>query len=254
MGVDHHDVLVVLGSGQSEAAELLAADADPLPLDTLPFFPPYRAGGHRAQAWSVAIGEHRVLVFGGRCHLYEGRTPAEVAHPVRTGVAAGCTTVILTATVGGIRDDLAPGTIMVVEDHLNLTGRSPLEGPEFVDMVGAYAPRLRTAALSAASSADPALPLDPHPGVYAQLPGPQFETPAEIRMLRNLGADVVGMSMALETIAARAGGADVLGLALVTNPAATESTPVGLDDVVATARAATPAVADVVRQVVGSCS
>jgi purine-nucleoside phosphorylase len=175
-----------------------------------------------------------------------------VVHPVRTGIAAGCSTVILTAAVGGIRDDLSPGDLMVVEDHLNLTGRSPLLGPKFVDMVGAYTPRLRSVALNARVSSHPAIPLASHPGVYAQLPGPQFETPAEIRMLRALGADVVGMSMAVESIAVQAAGADLLGLALVTNPAASDSSPVALAEVVETGRAAAPAVADVVRHVVGS--
>ena len=251
LGTDRHDVLVVLGSGLSGTAELLAGGADPLPLDTLPFFPPYTAGGHRSHGWSVDVAGRRALVLGGRCHLYEGRTPAEVVHPVRTGIAAGCSTVVLTAAVGGIRDDLIPGSLMVVEDHLNLTGRSPLQGLDFVDMVGAYAPRLRATALSAAA-VSPALPLAPHPGVYAQLPGPQFETPAEIRMLRTLGADVVGMSMALECIAARSAGADVLGLALVTNLAASESSPVALAEVVEVGRTAAPSVAAVVRHVIGS--
>ena len=140
MGAGHHDVLVVLGTGLTGSAEILAPGIDPLLLDTLPFWPPYGAGGHRAHAWSVPIGDRRVLVLGGRCHLYEGLTPAEVAHPVRTGVAAGCTTVVLTSAVGALRDDLGTGSVMVVADHLNLTGSSPLRGPHHVDMVDAYSP------------------------------------------------------------------------------------------------------------------
>lgn len=250
LGVEHHDVLLLLGSGLSGTAEVLGATGQAVPLDTLPFFPPYTAGGHRAQAWSVESHGLRILVLGGRCHLYEGLTPAEVVHPLRTGIAAGCRTVVLTAAAGGIRDDLATGSLLVVEDHLNLTGHSPLSGPVFVDMANAYSRRLAASALAAPGPA--AAALSARPGVYAQLPGPQFETPAEIRMLRTLGADVVGMSMALETIAARQAGAEVLGLALVTNPAATADATIDVADIADVGSAAVPAVAAVVRHVVGS--
>ena len=250
LGTEHHDVLVVLGSGLSGTAEALGAGEESVPLDTLACFPPYTAGGHRAQAWSIAHEGRRILVLGGRCHLYEGLTPAEVVHPLRTGIAAGCHTVILTAAAGGIRDDLVTGSVMVVEDHLNLTGRSPLIGPDFVDMADAYAPRLRALALSTPEPA--ASVLAARPGVYAQLPGPQFETPAEIRMLRTAGADVVGMSMALETIAARQAGAEVLGLALVTNPAAAADATLDMRAIAEVGTAAVPAVAAVVSHVVGS--
>ena len=249
LGIDHHDVLVLLGSGLSGAAEVLGAGEDPVPLDTLPFFPPYTAGGHRADAWSVDQEGVRLLILGGRCHLYEGLTPVEVVHPLRTGIGAGCRTVILTAAAGGIRDDLVTGSVMVVEDHLNLTGRSPLIGPEFVDMADAYAPRLRALALEAKPAA---AVLAARPGVYAQLPGPQFETPAEIRMLRSAGADVVGMSMALETIAARHAGAEVLGLALVTNPAAAMHATIEFAAIAEIGASAVPTLAEIIRHVVGS--
>ena len=250
LGTEHHDVLVVLGSGLSGTAEALGAGEDPVPLDTLPNFAPYTAGGHRAHAWSIPQEGRRILVLGGRCHLYEGLTAGEVVHPLRTGIVAGCHTVILTAAAGALRDDLVTGSLMVVEDHLNLTGRSPLVGPDFVDMTDAYAPRLRELAL--ATPAPAAAVLATRPGVYAQLPGPQFETPAEIRMLRTAGADVVGMSMALETIAARQAGAAVLGLALVTNPAASPDTTIDVADIAEVGLTAVPAVAAVVRHVVGS--
>ena len=250
LGTEHHDVLVVLGSGLSGTAEALGAGEESVPLDTLPFFPPYTAGGHRAHAWSFPHQGRRILVLGGRCHLYEGLTPAEVVHPLRTGIAAGCCTVVLTAAAGGIRDDLATGAVMVVDDHLNLTGRSPLVGPSFVDMADAYAPWLRALALSTPEPA--ASVLAARPGVYAQLPGPQFEPPAEIRMLRPAGADVVGMSMALETIAARQAGAEVLGLALVTNPAAAAHATIDVAAIADVGAAAVPAVAAVVHHVVGS--
>jgi purine-nucleoside phosphorylase len=249
-GTDHHDVLVVLGSGLSGVGELLAEGADAHQLDTLPFFPPFTAGGHRAYGWSVPIAGRQVLVLGGRGHVYEGMEPAEAVHPVRTGIAGGAAVVILTTAVGGIRDDLATGSIMVVEDQLNLTGRSPLTGPAPVDMVDAYSPRLRALALATPPPAGDLVA--PRPGVYAQVPGPQFETPAEIAFLRRAGADVVGMSMALETIAARHDGAEVLGLALVTNPAAAAGTPTEIAGIAEVGRVAAPAVAGIVRHAVGS--
>jgi purine-nucleoside phosphorylase len=242
--VERHDVLVILGTGLASVAERLGASGPSIPLATLPFFPRYTATGHHAQGWSVPIGDKMVLVFAGRCHAYEGIDLSEVVHPLRTGIAAGCSTVILTAAVGGIREDLPTGSVMAVSDHLNLTGRSPLSGPEFVDMVGAYSPDLRARALSTTDV--PALAT----GVYAQVPGPQFETPAEVRMLRTLGADVVGMSMAFETIAARHAGAEVLGLAVVTNEAAGAAS--GSTDIAAVGAAAVPVVADVIRHVVMS--
>lgn len=249
-GVERHDVLVILGTGLATAAEQLGATGPSIPLATLPFFPRYTATGHHAVGWSVQIGQKMVLVFAGRCHAYEGIELSEVVHPLRTGVAAGCSTVILTAAVGGIREDLHTGSIVVVSDHLNLTGRSPLSGPAFVDMVGAYSPELRALALSAPEAASAALST----GVYAHTPGPQFETPAEIRMMRTLGADVVGMSMAFETIAARQAGAAVLGLAVVTNDAAGTVSDVDavadLGHIGAAGVAAAPVVAEIIRHVV----
>jgi purine-nucleoside phosphorylase len=252
IGVEHHDVLVVLGSGLSGVAELLGAEHDYVPLGTLPGFPAYTAAGHRAHGWSLELAGRRLLVLGGRVHLYEGVSPAEAVHPLRTGIAAGCTTVILTAAAGGIRPDLTPGRILVLADQLNLTDRSPLSGPDFVDMVDAYSPALRALALATPDPAAAAALVE-RPGVYAQMPGPQFETPAEIRMLEAIGADVVGMSVALETIAARAAGVDVLGLAVVTNAAASPGAPLSeLAAIASVGAAASPAVAAIVRHVVGS--
>jgi purine-nucleoside phosphorylase len=240
-GVEHHDVLVILGSGLAGAAALIGSSGPSLPLATLPFFPRYTVAGHHAEAWSVPIGDRMALVFAGRCHLYEGIDVAEVVHPLRTGIAAGCSTVVLTAAVGGIREDLATGSVVVVTDQINLTGCSPLGGPQFVDMVDAYSTPLRALARDT-----PGVPT-PAEGVYAQVRGPQFETPAEVAMLRRMGADVVGMSMAIETITARHAGAEVLGLAVVTNAAAGEPT-----DIARVAAEATPTVAAMVRHVVES--
>ena len=235
-------------------AERLGAAGPSIPLATLPFFPRYTATGHHAQGWSVQIGGKMVLVFAGRCHAYEGIELTDVVHPLRTGIAAGCSTVILTAAVGGIRQDLRTGSIMVVSDHLNLTGRSPLGRPRVRRHGGCLfaglrargpAPRRTRARTRRLLST----------GVYAHVLGPQFETPAEIRMLRTLGADVVGMSMAFETIAARHAGADVLGLAVVTNDAAgtiSESACRRLGHIGAAGLAASPTVAEIIRHVIVS--
>ncbi|MDR3660415.1 MAG: purine-nucleoside phosphorylase, partial [Mycobacterium sp.] len=152
------------------------------------------------------------LVLLGRIHAYEGHDLRHVVHPVRTALAAGVRTVVLTNAAGGLRSDYAVGQPVLISDHLNLTARSPLLGAQFVDLVDAYSPQLR----ALAREIDPTLA----EGVYAGLPGPHYETPAEIRMLRTLGADLVGMSTVHETIVARAGGAGVLGISLVTNLAA----------------------------------
>jgi purine-nucleoside phosphorylase len=211
-GIAEHDVAIVLGSGWAPAVSALGQPTAVIPMAELPGFTPPSAAGHTGQVLSVNIGERRVLVLAGRVHAYEGYDLAHVVHPVRTACAAGARVVVLTNAAGAVREDLGVGEPVLISDHLNLTARSPLIGAQFVDMVDAYAPRLRTLA----READP----DLAEGVYAGLPGPHFETPAEIRMLRTLGADLVGMSTVHETIAARAAGAQVLGVSLVTNMAA----------------------------------
>jgi purine-nucleoside phosphorylase len=145
-------------------------------------------------------------------HAYEGHDLLHVVQPVRAACEAGARIVVLTNAAGGLREDFEVGQPVLISDHLNLTGRSPLVGPQFVDLTDAYSPRLR----ALAREADPRLA----EGVYAGVPGPHYETPAEIRALRVLGADLVGMSTVHETIAARAAGAEVLGVSLVTNLAA----------------------------------
>jgi len=220
-----HDVAVVLGSGWAPAADALTAgqpgaDAVEVPLAGLGHFAPPTVPGHAALARSTGVGGLRVLVFLGRTHLYEGHPVATVVHGVRTAVAAGCKVIVLTNAAGGIREGLAVGEPVLVSDHLNLTGRSPLTGAppppgyasRFTDLTDLYSERLRVLARSVdAGLAE---------GVYAALPGPHFETPAEIRMLRTLGADLVGMSTVLEAIAARHLGAEVMAISLVSNLAA----------------------------------
>lgn len=207
-----HDVAVILGSGWAPAADAFGSPVATVPMAEIPGFAPPRAAGHGGVIHSVRVGERRVLLMLGRIHAYEGHDLARVVHPVRTAAAAGVRTVVLTNAAGGLRDDMSVGQPVLIADHLNLTARSPLSGATFVDMVDAYAPRLR----QIARTVDPSLAA----GVYAGLPGPQYETPAEIRMLRTLGADLVGMSTVHETIAARAAGLEVMGLSLVTNLAA----------------------------------
>lgn len=211
-GAAHHDVAVVLGSGWQPAAEELGTPDAEFDMSELAGFDPPSAVGHAGKIRSLDISGKRVLVLLGRTHLYEGRGADKVVHGVRTAVAAGCRTVVLTNAAGGLREDMRVGQPVLISDHLNMTARSPLVGARFVDLTDLYAERLR----DLARRIDPTL----HEGVYACMPGPHFETPAEIRMLRTLGADLVGMSTVQEAIAARAGGAEVFGLSLVTNLAA----------------------------------
>ncbi|MGO8960560.1 MAG: purine-nucleoside phosphorylase [Streptosporangiaceae bacterium] len=219
-GFDSHDVAVVLGSGWAPAADALGPPDAVVPVTDLGGFAEPAVPGHVPAVRSVRAGSRRVLVFLGRTHLYEGHQVATVVHGVRTAIAAGCRVIVLTNAAGGIRRGLRPGQPVLISDHINLTGRSPVAGPpppngypsRFTDLSQAYSAKLR----AVARAADPSL----EEGVYAALVGPHYETPAEIRMLSAAGADLVGMSTALETIAARHLGAEVLGLSLVTNVAA----------------------------------
>ena len=230
-GVAAHDIAVVLGSGWRPAADVLGEPAHEVPVADLPGFVRPAVAGHGGTIRSLELGGRRVLVLLGRTHLYEGHGVGPVAHGVRTAAAAGCRTVVLTNAAGGIRDGLRVGEPVLIADHLNLTGVSPLVGPRFTDLTDLYSPRLR----ALAREIDPSLA----EGVYAGLPGPHFETPAEIRMLRASGADLVGMSTVLEAIAARAEGVEVLGLSLVTNLAAgTTGEPLDHEEVLAAGRAA----------------
>jgi purine-nucleoside phosphorylase len=207
-----HDVAVVMGSGWAPATDAFGETAGSVAIGDLPGFAAPTALGHGGQIRSVRVGDRKVLLFLGRTHLYEGRGIGPVVHGVRTAAAAGVRTLVLTNAAGGLRPDHRVGQPVIIADHLNLTARSPLVGATFVDLTTLYSPRLR----ELARELDPSLT----EGVYAALPGPHYETPAEIRMLRTLGADLVGMSTALEAIAARAADLEVFGLSLVTNAAA----------------------------------
>jgi purine-nucleoside phosphorylase len=206
------DCIDVMGSGWVPAAEALGTPEHELRVTDLPGFPPPTVEGHAGRIRSYRLGDKRALVFLGRTHVYEGLGVAAVAHGVRTAAAAGCKTVVLTNGCGGLRAGMRPGQPVLIGDHINLTAASPIAGARFVDLTDLYSPRLR----ALCREVDPTL----EEGVYAQLPGPHYETPAEIEMLRRLGADLVGMSTVLEAIAAREAGAEVLGISLVTNLAA----------------------------------
>lgn len=206
-GVPRHDALVVLGSGWAGAVDALGEPVAAVDVRDVPGFLAPVAPGHPGRIVSTLLGDLRVLVVLGRTHLYEGHGPDAVVHGVRTAAAAGCRTALLTNASGALRSDWPAGTGVVVTDHLNLGGAFPLTGPRFVDLTDAYVPRLRNLAHAAAP--------DLAQGVYALLRGPHFETVAEARMLRTLGADLVGMSTVAEVIAARELGLDVLALSVV---------------------------------------
>lgn len=212
--IARHDVGLILGSGWGEAADLVGETVSAVPAAEVPGFHAPSVPGHNPLIRSVRVTgtDRHALVLGARTHLYEGRGVQAVVHGVRTAAAAGCRVVVITNGAGGINPAWAPGTAVLIADHLNLTATSPLVGATFVDLTAVWSPRLR----ELARQVDPALP----EGVYAQLPGPHYETPAEVRMLATLGADVVGMSTALEAIAGRAAGLHLLGFSLVTNAAA----------------------------------
>jgi purine-nucleoside phosphorylase len=211
-GVERHDVVLVLGSGWVPAADRLGEATAEIAVTDLPGFAPPAVAGHAGRVRSVRAGDRDVLVFLGRTHLYEGLGVAAVVHGVRTAAAAGAKIAILTNGCGGLREAWQPGTPVLIKDHINLTSRSPLEGARFVDLTDLYSSRLRALCREVDESLDE--------GVYVQFPGPHYETPAEITMVKTIGGDLVGMSTTLEAIAAREAGLEVLGLSLVTNLAA----------------------------------
>jgi purine-nucleoside phosphorylase len=246
-----HVAAVVLGSGWQPAADALGETIVSVSTSELPGFAPPTVAGHHGELRSVAVGDKRVLVLLGRNHLYEGRTEAEVVHPVRVAVLSGAPVVILTNAAGGLDPRMRPGQAVLIRDHLNLTGKNPLTGPpppeelgpRFVDLTTLYPERLRRLA----REVDPSLT----EGVYAGMLGPSYETPAEVAMLRALGADLVGMSTTLEAIAARHLGAEVLGISLVSNLAAgVADHPLDHAEVLAAGAAAAPGLTRLVEGVV----
>lgn len=244
LGIDRLDLALVLGSGWSAAADDLGEPLGAVELAELPGFSAPVVVGHGGQLRVVRTPNGRTAaILTGRTHYYENRDPQAVAHGVRTAAAAGAQTLVLTNGCGSLRREWGPGTPVLIADHINLTGATPLRGATFIDLSEAYSARLR----ELARQVDPSLP----EGVYVQFGGPQYETPAEVRMAGVLGGDLVGMSTTLETIAARAAGLEVLGISLATNLAAGIS-PEPLDhaEVIAAGKQAAPRLAQLLRGLV----
>ena len=243
-GVGQHDISLVLGSGWLPAVDALGEATAEIATTDLPGFGAAAVAGHSGTIRSIRAGDKQLLVFLSRTHFYEGRGVAAVVHPVRTAAAAGCRTVVLTNGCGGLDERWSPGTPVLIADHINLTATSPIEGAHFVDLTDLYSPRLR----ALCQEVDPGLT----EGVYVQFPGPHYETPAEIGMVRVIGGTLVGMSTALEAIAAREAGMEVLGISLVTNLAAGISgAPLDHEEVLEAGRSAAARMGGLLSQVIG---
>ncbi|HEY8636735.1 MAG TPA: purine-nucleoside phosphorylase [Candidatus Limnocylindrales bacterium] len=247
------EVGIVLGSGLGELADDLV-DPVAIPFAELPGWPAATAPGHAGRLLLGELGGRATVMLQGRFHLYEGNDPGLVIQPVLLFKRLGARLVILTNAAGGLDPAFGPGTLMVMRDHINLTGRSPLIGPNaddlgprFPDLTDAWSPRLR-AGLHAAAAAEG---IDFAEGIYVGLTGPTYETPAEVRMLASLGGHAVGMSTVLECIAARWVGLEVCGVSLVTNSGAGYSgEPLTHEEVLAAGRIAGPRLAKVIRRFV----
>jgi purine-nucleoside phosphorylase len=243
-GVDRHDVALVLGSGWAEAADLIGDTTATLSAAEVPGFHAPAVEGHVGTIRSVLTKEgKRALVLGARTHFYEGKGVRAVVHGVRTAAAAGCKTLVLTNGCGGLNESWAPGTPVLIKDHINLTATSPLEGATFVDLTDLYSSRIRGLAREVDSSLDE--------GVYAQFTGPHYETPAEVQYAKRIGADLVGMSTALEAIAGRHAGMEVFGISLVTNLAAGISpVPLSHQEVIESGQAAGPRISKLLAEII----
>ncbi|MDI6944147.1 MULTISPECIES: purine-nucleoside phosphorylase [Microbacterium] len=244
-GVERHDVAVTLGSGWGKAAELIGETVATVPATEVTGFSRPALEGHVGTLRSVRTpaGRH-VLVIGARTHYYEGHGVRRVVHSVRTAAATGAKVMVLTNGAGGIKETWSAGQPVLISDHINLTADSPLEGATFIDLTDLYATRLRDIALSV----DPTL----DSGVYCQFRGPHYETPAEVQMAKAIGGDIVGMSTALEAIAARQAGMEVLGFSLITNLAAGISPdPLSHEEVIEAGRMAEGRISALLAEVVG---
>jgi purine-nucleoside phosphorylase len=245
---------VVLGSGLASVADFVASPRS-APYASLPGFPETTVAGHPGRIVVGGSGARKVLLLCGRVHGYEGYPAAEIGFGVRVAAALGARTLITTNASGGVDPSFKPGEIVAISDQINLTGASPLTGPNderlgprFLDMTEAYAPALRALAKTAAAGV---LGRPLHEAIYAGLAGPQYETPAEVRLLRTLGAGLVGMSTVLEVIAARHAGMSVVGLSLVANHAAgVTGEPLRHEDVTRAAAAGASAMAKLVAAII----
>lgn len=243
-GVEKHDIALTLGSGWAKAADLMGETTATIPATEIVGFSKPALVGHVGTLRSVLLPDgRRALVIGARTHFYEGHGVRRVVHSVRTAAAAGATTMILTNGAGGIRESWKPGTPVLISDHINLTAASPLEGATFIDLTDLYSKRLRDLARSVAPELDE--------GVYTQFRGPHYETPAEVQMAKTIGGHIVGMSTALEAIAAREAGMQILGLSLITNLAAGISPePLSHAEVLQAGRDAEPVISALLARIV----
>ncbi|MET0303905.1 MAG: purine-nucleoside phosphorylase [Microbacteriaceae bacterium] len=245
-GVERHDIALTLGSGWGKASELIGETTAAFPATEVTGFSKPALEGHVGTLRSIRTPKGRnVLVIGARTHFYEGHGVRRVVHSVRTAAATGAKTMVLTNGAGGIRHTWKPGTPVLISDHINLTGASPLEGATFIDLTDLYSLRLR----DVARSVDPSL----DEGVYCQFRGPQYETPAEVHMAKTIGGHIVGMSTALEAIAARQAGMEILGMSLITNMAAgIQTTPLSHQEVIEAGREAEPVISSLLARVIGA--
>ena len=245
-GVEKHDIALTLGSGWGSAADLIGETTATFSADEITGFSKPALVGHSGTIRSVLLPSgKRALVIGARTHFYEDHGVRRVVHSVRTAAAAGATTMILTNGAGGIRESWSPGTPVLISDHINLTAATPLEGATFIDLTNLYSLRLR----DLARSIDPSL----DEGVYCQFTGPQYETPAEVQMAKAIGGHIVGMSTALEAVAARQAGMEILGFSLITNMAAgIQTTPLSHEEVMEAGHAAGPVISSLLARVIGA--
>ena len=243
-GVARHDIALTLGSGWAKAADLIGETTAVINATEIAGFSASAVVGHASTLRSILLpnGKH-ALVIGARTHFYEGHGVRRVAHSVRTAAAAGASVMVLTNGAGGIKQTWKPGTPVLISDHLNLTAASPLEGATFIDLTDLYSQRLRDIARTVDSTLDE--------GVYTQFRGPHYETPAEVQMARIMGGHIVGMSTALEAIAARQAGMEVLGMSLITNLAAgIQKTPLSHTEVLEAGRNAEAVISDLLARIV----
>jgi purine-nucleoside phosphorylase len=243
-GVHRHDIALTLGSGWARAADLIGETTATIPATDIPGFSKPALEGHVGSIRSILLPSgKRALIIGARTHYYENRGVRSVVHSVRTAAATGASIMILTNGAGGIKPHWRPGTPVLITDHINLTGDSPLEGATFVDLTDLYSSRLR----AIAKGVDPML----EEGVYTQFRGPNYETPAEVQMARIIGGDIVGMSTALEAIAARQAGMEILGMSLITNLAAgIQLTPLSHEEVIRAGKDAEPVISALLARIV----
>lgn len=244
-GAEHHDIALTLGSGWAKAADLIGETTATIPAAEIIGFSKPALEGHVGTLRSVLLPNgKRALVIGARTHYYEGHGVRRVVHSVRTAAATGATTMILTNGAGGIKEHWKPGTPVLISDHINLTADSPLEGATFIDLTDLYSARLREVARGIDGSLDE--------GVYCQFRGPNYETPAEVQMAKTIGGHIVGMSTALEAIAARQAGMEVLGMSLVTNLAAgIQKTPLSHGEVIQAGKDAEARISELLARIVG---